>query len=129
MPLVKHLKHAVHLVQHHFRDLAVSAKRSGKWPTVEKHFLEEHPTCEGCGSNERLNAHHVLPFHLYANLELDPTNLITLCMSHNECHLHIGHGGNWKDFNPNSRKDAAIVLKDPSRRDAIIKQAEKNRQS
>jgi 5-methylcytosine-specific restriction protein A len=127
--MLKQIKHAIHLIQHHFRDLAVSAKRSGKWPTVEKKFLKAHPACEACGSKERLNAHHVFPFHLYANLELDPKNLITLCMSENECHIHIGHGGNWKMFNPNCRKDAAIVRSNPKRRDAIIKRAEKNRKS
>jgi|ERR1017187_3108547 5-methylcytosine-specific restriction endonuclease McrA len=92
------LKHGINLARHVVRDVGLDTKRSGKWPTVEKHFLEEHGECAACGSKTRLNVHHLKPFHLFPWLELDPTNLITLCMSMNECHLRIGHAGAFHRF-------------------------------
>lgn len=125
--MLKTIKHGINLLRNTFRDVGVSAKRSDKWPTVEKHFLADHPACEACGDTIRLNVHHCLPFHLYPEKELDPTNLITLCMGEKECHLHIGHGGSFKQYNPNVRKDAAEVLANPNRFDAIVKRAMDNR--
>src|ERR1035437_3913742 len=99
--MLKILKHGLNLVKHHLRDVGISAKRSGKWPTVEKHFKESNSTCAACGSKNRLNIHHILPFHVHPELELDPNNLITLCMDTKECHLKIGHCGSFKTYNPN----------------------------
>jgi len=125
--MFKLLQHGFNLVKHTLRDVKVGTQRSGKWRAVEQHFLEAHPTCEACGSKTRLNAHHIEPFHINPALELDTNNLITLCMSRKECHLHIGHLGNFKHYNPNVRHDAAVVLKNPERFQQIIKLAmEKN---
>jgi len=125
--MIKTIKHGINLIRHHLRDVGLSAKRSGQWPTVEKHFLEAHPTCAACGGTERLNVHHVHPFHLFPELELDPNNLITLCMGEKECHLKIGHGGSFKQWVEEVRKYAAEVLADPSKYDAIVKLAFANR--
>lgn len=107
----------------------VGADRSGKWPTVRKHFLEEHPVCESCGASDFLNVHHIQPFHVHPELELSTENLIVLCTgdraaggdsndpnsSSYNCHFRIGHdpdgpdgprGSNWKLSNPNVRSDA-----------------------
>ena len=46
--------------------------------------------------------HHIKPFHLYPQLELDPNNLITLCRSKYwrfDCHLAVGHGGSFRREN------------------------------
>src|SRR5690242_4959568 len=66
--------------------------RSGKWPKVRAEYLEKHPVCEACGSDQDLQVHHVLQFRTHPERELDPTNLITLCGpgGHN-CHIRIGH--------------------------------------
>jgi hypothetical protein len=88
----------------------LTAKRSSKWPTVRKHHLEQHPACEVCGGTEKLEVHHKRPFHLLPELELDPANLITLCEANHgglNCHLAIGHLGNFKAFNPTVADDAA----------------------
>lgn len=77
--------------------------RSPEWHKVEKEHLAVEGWCRYCGATTALQVHHVEPFHLDPAKELDPTNLITLCEnSHDgvECHLHIGHLGNWKNFNP-----------------------------
>lgn len=87
--------------------------RSSQWPTVRKHFLEQHPTCAACGGTEKAEVHHRRPFHLHPELELSPDNLVTLCESgHNgvNCHLHYGHSGSYKSFNPDVVADAAHCL-------------------
>jgi 5-methylcytosine-specific restriction enzyme A len=121
--MIKTIKHGINLVKHALRDVGTGAKRSSKWPTVEKHFRETHPTCAACGGNKRLNVHHCKPFHLDPSLELDPDNLITLCMDTKECHLHIGHGGSFKQYCPDVREYAAKVLADPAKFDDIVKVA------
>lgn len=121
--MIKLLKHGINLIRHSLRDVGVSAKRSGKWPTVEKHFLEQHPECEACGSKTRLNVHHIKPFHEFPKDELDPTNLITLCMSRKECHLQIGHIGDFKKYNSNVVDDCAKIRKHPDQEKEIIADA------
>jgi len=125
--VIRAITHGINLVRHAFRDVGVSAKRSSHWPTVEKHFREGHSTCAACGSKKRLNVHHIRPFHMFPELELDPTNLITLCMSTTECHFRLGHLSNWHAYNGNIREDAAEVLAHPSKYDAIVKKALANR--
>lgn len=125
--MLKTIKHGINLLRHSLRDMGVAAKRSDKWPTVEKHFLQANPTCAACGGKNRLNVHHCMPFHLDPTKELDSTNLITLCMSEKECHLHIGHGGSFKQYCPNVRQYAAEVLAHPNQFDAIVKEAMANR--
>lgn len=81
----------------------VGTKRSDKWPEVEKAHLRVEGWCRNCGGTTLLQVHHKMPFHLDQAKELDPTNLITLCEDFKdgvECHLHVGHLGNWKSFNP-----------------------------
>jgi hypothetical protein len=86
-------------------------KRSGQWPRVRAEHLAAHPACEVCGhTGEKINVHHILPFHLHPERELDPKNLITLCEDENfvNCHLFIGHLGNFHGWNPAVRIDAAL---------------------
>lgn len=105
------IKHGINLLRHSLRDIGISAKRSSKWPTVEKHFREANPTCAACGGKDRLNIHHVLPFHLFPEKELDPENLITMCMGKKECHLRLAHGSDFRAYFPDIRKYAEQVNK------------------
>lgn len=75
------------------------AVRSAKWRKVRADFLVLFPSCTACGTKTNLNVHHIRPFHLYPELELEPANLITLCEQHN-CHYLFGHFLDWKAFNP-----------------------------
>jgi len=84
--------------------------RSSKWPAVRKEFLKWNPVCAACGQADALNVHHIEPFHVRPDLELDPQNLLTLCEAgpaRCNCHLLIGHSGNWKAWNPKVRQSAA----------------------
>ena len=82
-------------------------KRSPKWDGVRSAYLMAHPLCAVCCGKEKLQVHHKQPFHFNPTLELDLTNLITLCEApgHN-CHLVIGHAGNFKGYNPDVTSDA-----------------------
>jgi hypothetical protein len=86
-------------------------KRDGDWPETRRLFLKSHPTCAVCGGKEKLEVHHIEPFHLVPGLELIPYNLITLCESKRlgvTCHLFFGHLGNYRKYNPNIKSDATI---------------------
>ena len=100
--------------------------RSPKWPGVEKLHLKFHPVCEACGSDKKLNVHHKKPFHLFPQLELDMNNLITLCMD-KECHIKIGHGDNFKDYNPDVEADAQKVRANIALFEEVSEDAKKKR--
>jgi 5-methylcytosine-specific restriction endonuclease McrA len=78
--------------------------RNAKWPKVRKLFLKLNARCAVCGGRKRLEAHHVKPFQWYPELELDESNLITLCAAH---HLLLGHLGHWTSYNERIVEDAA----------------------
>lgn len=101
-------------------------ERSPKWPHVEKLHLKLEPTCAACGSTKKLNVHHKKPFHLFPQLELDLNNLITLCMD-KQCHIKIGHGGDFKSYNPDVAEDAAKVLKNQALFESVAEQARKKK--
>lgn len=84
------------------------AKRSAKWPAVRKAFLFDNPRCVCCGSTEGVVPHHVRPFHVFPELELDTNNLVALCEGDTlNCHLWIGHFGHFtKWWNPDCAADS-----------------------
>jgi hypothetical protein len=100
--------------------------RSPQWHSVEKWHLKREPECQWCGATERLQVHHIAPFHLDPELELDPKNLITLCEEggYVNCHLLHGHNGDWKSFNDKVREECSEHRKGPDRQllEAIRKQ-------
>lgn len=72
--------------------------RSSLWGTIRERHLVTHGVCEACGQLDNLSVHHKKPYHLFPQLELEPSNLITLCEdgpAGMNCHLLLGHGGNW----------------------------------
>ena len=121
------LKHLVRVVHNALRERSKRTSRSPQWPHVEKTFLATHSSCAACGLSKSLNVHHKKPFHLHPEDELDPTNLISLCMGPNECHIRVGHGDNFKAYNPNVEKDAAESLVNAAARQSIWARAKANR--
>lgn len=92
-------------------------KRSSKWLACAQAFVRTNPVCAACGTNEYLQVHHKRPFHLHPELELDPDNLIGLCMlAGRSCHFRIGHTFDWKAWNENVVNDAALQLSRISQR-------------
>lgn len=104
------------------------SKRSSHWPKVEHEHVKLHPACAGCGFTH-VEVHHVKPFHLFPELELDETNLITLCRSGNNCHLLIGHGDDFNYYNLAIREDANELLASPHKLSMITARAKANRKS
>lgn len=87
----------------------LGARRSPQWPQVRKAYLKFHPTCECCGGKKKLEVHHRIPFHENPHLELHWENLITLCETGKRglnCHLLIGHLGDYRRTNPDVGADA-----------------------
>lgn len=77
--------------------------RSGVWSRVRKEHLENNPNCAACGRNKKIEVHHIKPFHLYPELELNPDNLISLC--DDPCHFVFGHLMNYRSWNENVVED------------------------
>lgn len=73
--------------------------RSSVWVKVRKEHIKNNPTCAACGRNKKIEVHHIKPFHLYPELELDPDNLISLC--DDPCHFIFGHLMNYRSWNIN----------------------------
>lgn len=70
--------------------------RKPGWRKLSNDWMAKYPRCELCGSEEGCVPHHVLPVHKYPDLELDRSNLITLCPPH---HLTFGHLNSWRSWN------------------------------
>ena len=88
---------------------SVGQRRSNKWSKIRKAHLKGTPVCEVCRSKTKLEVHHIIPFNIAPDLELYPDNLMTLCENKKygiNCHLLIGHLGNYRRTNPNSELDA-----------------------
>lgn len=85
------------------------AARSARWPDVRAAHLRLFPVCRICGVRKNLAVHHKKPFHLFPALELEPSNLVTLCESAGmNCHITFGHLGNWQSFNEDVEEDSAL---------------------
>jgi 5-methylcytosine-specific restriction endonuclease McrA len=100
-------------IAENIRIAAPPKERSSRWPTIRKAFLASHGACACCGGTKLLEVHHIVPFHVDSDLELNPDNLITLCESASDgivCHLCVGHLGNYKNNNPEVVEDAARWL-------------------
>jgi len=91
------------MIQNIVDKIKYGATRSSEWPKVRKTHLESNPACAICGSLKKVEVHHKKPFHLAPELELEPSNLVTLCegkeFSSIICHLTFGHLGNYQDEN------------------------------
>ncbi len=121
------LRHVIRVARSVVRESVKRNTRSPKWRAVEKAHLAAHPTCGACGGTTRIQVHHKRPFNEDPALELDPDNLITLCMEANECHVQIGHGDSFHYYNPGVVEDAAEALQFPDHRQAIEVRAKSNR--
>ena len=126
--MMRTLKNLWHVAHAAVRERAKRKTRSPKWHAVQKAAIAAHPRCAACGGTTRLQVHHIQPYHLHPELELDPANLVVLCASVKNCdHLHIGHGGNFRAWNPAVRIHAAAILKTPAQRPLVEKAARAGR--
>jgi len=90
-----------------WKGVSGTVPRSGKWPAVRDAYLKKHPHCEfkGCTNPDTPEVHHKKPFHTHPELELDPSNLKSLCRTGENHHLYVGHNGDFGGINPNVDED------------------------
>lgn len=127
--MIKKIKQTVTKIQAAARELKKSHLRSPEWDSVRDAHLEKFEECAACGSKKSLQVHHIKPFHLYPELELDPANLVTLCMDEWDCHLDLGHGGSFKAYNPEVLRDAKEFRSTPPAREMIVSEAKRMRKN
>lgn len=84
---------------------SILSNRSSEWTYVRKQHLTKQPYCMACGSSKKLQVHHIEPFHVNPDRELDPTNLITLCSN---CHLVFGHLMDYTSWNKDVENDTKV---------------------
>ena len=80
-------------------------RRSSKWPKARNEHIRLNPTCAVCDGTKRTQVHHLEDFSTSPELELEPTNLITLCMK-KRCHLLFGHLNYFQSINTDCLEDA-----------------------
>lgn len=88
----------------------LGAKRSPEWARLSKAYKRKIGVCEGCGYPHFLQVHHIIPFHIRPDLELESWNWIVLCEPPHrvrKCHLILGHLGDFKQYNPDVEKMAS----------------------
>jgi hypothetical protein len=58
--------------------------------------------CAVCGGVKRLQAHHLFPRHIWPQLMWMPEFWYPLCRGNPtiDCHCTVGHGGDFKGYNP-----------------------------
>ena len=91
-----------------FIDKTFGAKRSDDWPSFRKRNI--HEKCDVCGKGLFLELHHIRPFHLSPGLELELTNIVTLCRKH---HFELGHFFSWKSYNKEIKQWIAQIQNRP----------------
>lgn len=77
------------------RARVILGRRDPRFPARERDFLRRHPACVGCG-RPATTAHHVIPFHVRPDLEMDEGNWAAV---EKDCHYVIGHQRNWRKWN------------------------------
>lgn len=82
--------------------------RSSDWVNIRKQHIKQHPFCIACNSIRNLEVHHVKPYQIHPELELEPSNLVTLCKTH---HLVFGHLTDYHSWNENVIEDCQWYLK------------------
>lgn len=85
-------------------------RRSSRWRKVRAAHIAKQPRCQVCGRTKKTEVHHQISFSIAPDLELNPDNLITLCENKKNginCHLLIGHLGNYRRINVSVLADSA----------------------
>ncbi len=81
---------------HHY-PLFGGVPRSPKFAKLAKEFIKEKGgKCEATGVSFDLEVHHIKPYHLYPELELEKSNLIVLT---HWIHFFLAHLGRWASWN------------------------------
>ncbi len=95
-----------------FRELVTKPlTRSSGWSGVRSRHIRREPQCAVCRRRKDLEVHHIEDYSTRPELELEDSNLITLCSGSTKCHFVFGHLGNWRSINPDVVEDAETFEK------------------
>lgn len=72
------------------------ATRAKGWRRFREANIENY--CRYCDSFVLLELHHIIPFNVAPEKELDKDNVVTLCRW---CHFKLGHFCDWWSWNEN----------------------------
>ena len=79
----------------------LGSRRSPDWRDFRNEHVKDY--CEFClKDNLPLEVHHIQPFHLFPELELDPDNVVTGCRP---CHLKFFNLGSFRSYNIDVKED------------------------
>lgn len=79
--------------------------RGSQWGKIRSGVLARHPFCAMCGTSERLQVHHIVPFRL--TQDNSDANLIPLCVKHHKIVESVTHD---VEFSGSSPSDMKLVL-------------------
>ena len=87
------------------RGLVAGSKRNSGWHKASEAYIREVGQCEFCGAKlgeegVELEVHHVEPFHVRPDLEMEKSNWAVLCRKPHDCHRLVGHFRNFSLWNP-----------------------------
>lgn len=107
--MIDQLQRLLHIGDYH-PQRTFGSTRSSQWGTFKRDFGKIHlKECAVCGGIKKVQLHHKKPFHLHPELELDPNNVIWLCIGNKtiNCHLRMGHLDNFRTkYNPQIKEEA-----------------------
>jgi len=85
---------------------------------VRIEHLRVEPACIVCGTRVHVEVHHVEAFHAKPELELEPSNLVTLCRRD---HFVFGHLLDFRAWDPDVRAHVKIYRGWVEHRKELIK--------
>lgn len=91
-----------------------------QWRKTARLYMVDHKVCELCAEDSELQVHHVVPWHISAELRFVLSNLVCLCQP---CHFRFGHWRRWKDSNPEIRQLCEQISKYRSEHEKLDKVA------
>ena len=65
-----------------------------------RRYRAAHPRCEWDGCSDRVDVHHLVPFHVAPAAGADEGNMMSLSR---RCHFTVGHGTDWSRYTVNCR--------------------------
>lgn len=104
------LGHVIRVWKSKRREAKKAKERPADVTRAQHQHVLQFPNCAACGCAAHVQGHHIRPWHLAPELGAAASNFISLCMGELECHLRIGHGGNFDCWNPNVQIDARASL-------------------
>lgn len=108
--------HVRFLMRNRGSSLRLGPRDTAAYKKAMAQYLAEHPTCQFCRKpGGKVEVHHVIPVSVDPTKAADVTNMVTLHRKP-DCHMVVGHLGNFRDYNRNVVHVCATMADEPIRR-------------